>query len=147
VTLNELAALLKEAVQSEAATGEQPVLAAGGEEALEGSASTAEANAPIAEANPDAVAEVLLAPTAEFAAGETTVGPATADVESEADDGRKQTRKAEDKAQLKSVKARLGSVVDELIAEYAASDRGMEIRQIAGGYRMATKPEHHDVVV
>ena len=23
----------------------------------------------------------------------------------------------------------------------------MEIRQIAGGYRMATKPEHHDVVV
>ena len=29
----------------------------------------------------------------------------------------------------------------------ASADRGMEIRQIAGGYRMATKPEHHDVVV
>src|SRR5271166_2883206 len=33
------------------------------------------------------------------------------------------------------------------MADYASPDRGMEIRQIAGGYRMATKPEHHDVVV
>ncbi len=51
-----------------------------------------------------------------------------------------------DKEQLRAVKARIGSVLDELIAEYASSDRGMEIRQVAGGYRMATKPEHHDVV-
>ena len=27
-----------------------------------------------------------------------------------------------------------------------AADHGMEIRQVAGGYRMSTKPEHHDVV-
>lgn len=47
----------------------------------------------------------------------------------------------------KTVKARLTNVIDELMAEYAAADRGMEIRQVAGGYRMATKPEHHDVVV
>src|SRR5580700_4324945 len=32
-------------------------------------------------------------------------------------------------------------------SESSQSDRGMEIRQIAGGYRMGTKPEHHDVVV
>ena len=38
-------------------------------------------------------------------------------------------------------------MIDELIADYASGDRGMEIRQIAGGYRMATKPEHHDAVV
>jgi segregation and condensation protein B len=38
-------------------------------------------------------------------------------------------------------------MVEQLMSEYASSDRGMEIRQIAGGYRMATKPEHHDVVV
>lgn len=38
------------------------------------------------------------------------------------------------------------AVVDELLADYAAGDRGMEIRQVAGGYRMATKPEHHDAV-
>jgi segregation and condensation protein B len=38
-------------------------------------------------------------------------------------------------------------MIDELVADYASADRGMEIRQIAGGYRMATKPEHHDAVV
>ncbi|MGI9104500.1 MAG: SMC-Scp complex subunit ScpB [Terriglobales bacterium] len=44
------------------------------------------------------------------------------------------------------VKKRLRAALDELIAEYAAADRGMEIRTVAGGYRMGTKPEHHDVV-
>jgi segregation and condensation protein B len=56
-------------------------------------------------------------------------------------------KRAEEKEQLKAVKAHLGNIINELIAEYASPDRGMEIRQIAGGYRMATKPEHHDVVV
>jgi segregation and condensation protein B len=55
--------------------------------------------------------------------------------------------KEERSARNKAVKARLGILVDELTADYAAPDRGMEIRQVAGGYRMATKPEHHDVVV
>ncbi len=40
----------------------------------------------------------------------------------------------------------LRALVDELIAEYDRSDRGMEIREIAGGYRIATKPEYHDAV-
>jgi segregation and condensation protein B len=44
------------------------------------------------------------------------------------------------------IKARVRQAIDELIADYAAPERAMEIRQIAGGYRMATKPEHHDVV-
>ena len=37
-------------------------------------------------------------------------------------------------------------MLNELIADYANSERGMEIREIAGGYRMATKPEYHDAV-
>lgn len=44
------------------------------------------------------------------------------------------------------VKARVREILEELISDYASSDRGMEIRRIAGGFRMATKPEHHDVV-
>jgi segregation and condensation protein B len=56
-------------------------------------------------------------------------------------------RRAEEKEQLTAVKARLSAVLDELIADYAADDHGVEIRQVAGGYRMATKPEHHDIVV
>jgi segregation and condensation protein B len=43
-------------------------------------------------------------------------------------------------------KAAVRAALDELIADYAAQDRGMEIREVAGGYRMSTKPEHHDVV-
>jgi segregation and condensation protein B len=40
----------------------------------------------------------------------------------------------------------LQQVLNELMADYANSERGMEIREIAGGYRMATKPEYHDAV-
>ena len=36
--------------------------------------------------------------------------------------------------------------MEELVGEYASTDHGIEIRQVAGGYRMATKPEQHDVV-
>lgn len=44
------------------------------------------------------------------------------------------------------VKNRIRAAIEELTAECATSDRGMEVRQVAGGYRMGTKPEHHDVV-
>lgn len=40
----------------------------------------------------------------------------------------------------------LGSALDELLAASQAPDRGVEIRQVAGGYRMYTKPEHHERV-
>lgn len=46
----------------------------------------------------------------------------------------------------RDVKAILRQLIDELISEYANDDRGIEIREIAGGYRMATKPECHDAV-
>ncbi len=44
------------------------------------------------------------------------------------------------------VRAYIRPILDQLVTEYQAEDRGIEIRQIAGGYKMATKPEHHDVV-
>jgi len=37
-------------------------------------------------------------------------------------------------------------IVARLIDEYSRGDRGIEIREIAGGYRVATKPEYHDAV-
>src|SRR5689334_287100 len=43
---------------------------------------------------------------------------------------------------LEQVKA----VLDQLVAEYAAPDRGLSVREIAGGYKMATKPEHHESI-
>jgi segregation and condensation protein B len=36
--------------------------------------------------------------------------------------------------------------LDELIASYSNEDRGIEVRAVAGGYKMYTKPQHHDVV-
>src|SRR5216684_8248925 len=36
--------------------------------------------------------------------------------------------------------------LDELVASYATEERGIEIRGVAGGYKMYTKPQHHDVV-
>lgn len=36
--------------------------------------------------------------------------------------------------------------LDELVASYATEERGVEIRAVAGGYKMYTKPQHHDVV-
>ena len=54
--------------------------------------------------------------------------------------------KREAKQRDREVRAILRQILDELIAEYEANDRGLEIREIAGGFRMATKPEYHDVV-
>jgi len=44
------------------------------------------------------------------------------------------------------MKSRIRAVVEELTADYAGANHGIEIRQIAGGYRMSTKPDQHDVV-
>ena len=38
------------------------------------------------------------------------------------------------------------SLLDELLAEYAKPERGLSIREVAGGFKMATKPEHHEAI-
>jgi segregation and condensation protein B len=54
--------------------------------------------------------------------------------------------KQQAKLRDREVRAVIGQLLNELIAEYAADERGIEIREIAGGYRMATKPQCHDAV-
>jgi segregation and condensation protein B len=44
------------------------------------------------------------------------------------------------------LKSAVRASLEELTTEYAAPDHGIEVRQVAGGYRMSTKPEQHDVV-
>jgi segregation and condensation protein B len=46
----------------------------------------------------------------------------------------------------REVRAILRPLLDELIASCASDDRGVEIREVAGGFRIATKPEYHDAV-
>src|SRR5438105_9827653 len=43
-------------------------------------------------------------------------------------------------------KAAVQASLDELVASHAAEERGIEIRAVAGGYKMYTKPQQHDVV-
>jgi segregation and condensation protein B len=44
------------------------------------------------------------------------------------------------------IKSRVRATLEELISDYSGSHHGIEIRQVAGGYRMSTKPDQHDVV-
>src|SRR5881275_2684378 len=60
---------------------------------------------------------------------------------------------ADEPATIEQLAAALGeekmivqASLDELVASYAAEERGIEIRAVAGGYKMYTKPQHHDVV-
>lgn len=48
-----------------------------------------------------------------------------------------------DESEIKSL---VRSTLNELVGEYGRSGHGIEIREVAGGYRMSTKPEQHEVV-
>jgi segregation and condensation protein B len=73
---------------------------------------------------------------------------ATGEEEAGADDEATAEAEAKRAAKLREREARdaIKQVLDELVAEYAADGRGIEIREIAGGYRMGTKPQCHDAV-
>jgi segregation and condensation protein B len=38
------------------------------------------------------------------------------------------------------------AALEQLVASCDSEDRGIEVRAVAGGYKMYTKPQHHDVV-
>ncbi|HZP64041.1 MAG TPA: SMC-Scp complex subunit ScpB, partial [Terriglobales bacterium] len=45
---------------------------------------------------------------------------------------------AEGAADDAEVRSRVRTALEELVTDYATSDHGIEIRQVAGGYRMST---------
>jgi segregation and condensation protein B len=58
----------------------------------------------------------------------------------------KETIVAEGVTDNSEIKSRVRSSLEELVGEYGSPNHGIEIRQVAGGYRMSTKPEQHEVV-
>jgi len=52
----------------------------------------------------------------------------------------------EDAATEAEVRSEVRAALEELTRDYSGPDHGIEVRQLAGGYRMSTKPEQHDVV-
>src|ERR1700726_5121819 len=53
---------------------------------------------------------------------------------------------AEGAADDSEVKSRVRAALEELVADYGTPGHGIEIRQVAGGYRMSTKPGQHEMV-
>jgi segregation and condensation protein B len=47
---------------------------------------------------------------------------------------------------LDQPKERIAAILAQLIEEYAKADRGITIREVAGGFKMGTKPEHHEAI-
>ena len=129
VTLAQLAALFGEEALAERATGvpqEPPVeqLTLAAELAVEG-----EAEPQVVEDKGEAAVEELAGGGAE----PVVLGDTDAD---------RRAARVRDREGRAAVRA----LLDELMREYDGEARGMEIREIAGGYRIATKPEYHDAV-
>ena len=81
------------------------------------------------------------APTAEPASAETPAGETPAESIDPESEARRLARLRD-----REIKAILKQILDELVAAGETDDHGVQIREIAGGYRMATKPECHDAV-
>ena len=47
---------------------------------------------------------------------------------------------------LAAEKTEVRAALDLLVAAYQTDERGIEIRKVAGGWKLYTKPQHHDVV-
>ncbi len=95
------------------------------------------------EASP--VAEDISTP----AEGHSTVGPEMPEDRQASESApapKKPEKRAADKSEKVVLRNLLKPYLEELIADFGKEDHGIEIRQVAGGYRMSTKPEHHDVV-
>ena len=49
-------------------------------------------------------------------------------------------------AALNQPRERVQTLLDDLVAEYDKPEHGVTMREVAGGYKMTTKPEHHETV-
>lgn len=144
------AARAAEAALKAEAAAEPPVNAAFDyADTSEGTAAEAEEEPADVEAEAAAPEASSPAPGEERAAGPEGAGAAevneaaepgqdAADLEAEA---RRAARQRD-----REVRAILRQILDEIVASCASEGRGVEIREIAGGFRMATKPEFHDAV-
>ncbi len=139
VTLAQLVSLLGEEGQGEldarAEQQESLPLEEETDNALDGDALNAETTGDTAAA---ADAEEPAAQTAERAL-EGPAAEASAAADAKADT-------AANRARERRLRDYFRSLLDQLTADYASDERGLEIREVAGGFRFATKPEYHDAV-
>jgi segregation and condensation protein B len=53
---------------------------------------------------------------------------------------------AAEKLRARKLRDYFRALLDELVADFTSDARGLEIKEVAGGFRFATKPEYHDAV-
>jgi|SRR5580693_8394662 segregation and condensation protein B len=49
-------------------------------------------------------------------------------------------------AALEQPAAKVARILEELAAEYNKPEHGLMLREVAGGYKLSTKPEHHEAI-
>ena len=49
-------------------------------------------------------------------------------------------------AALELPQPRIEAMLAQLVEEYARPERGLSIKEVAGGFKMSTKPEHHEAI-
>ncbi len=113
------------------------------EEALLGRAARivpqADSNAPAEAASEPELAELASAdPEAAGAPDSESPSPEVCEARS--------AERAALRQQDREVRDEIRLLIDELIADYNAPDSGLEIREVAGGFRIGTRPENHDAV-
>jgi segregation and condensation protein B len=110
--------------QSETAPGDETVAVSFSAEEILGAEEPAESDAPmpVEDATLRATLEAIIYVTDE---------PLTVDQIAEA---------------IEQPRDRVVTLLEQLSAEYDKPDRGLSIREIAGGFRMTTKAEHHEAV-
>jgi len=159
VTINQLAVLfaadaLEWKAEQEAVSAEQAAEAeAEAREPMLGQViEEAEQGEPSREQSLVAVKEQSTSPAQEQLSGIETPGPEQGEDTSDlnlapAESGAEESElKRQARQRDREVRSILRVLLDEIIAACASDDRGVEIREIAGGFRMATKPECHDAV-
>jgi segregation and condensation protein B len=136
VTLAQLMGLLGQEAQTELdqIAESQQSLALSQDESSEEDADSLNAEVLEAPAEAEAVEPAITS------AEEPEAPAAAADNDSE----KKASREEKDKA--RKLREYFRSMLDQLINDYVNGDRGLEIREVASGYRLATKPEYHDAV-
>ena len=156
VTLAQLVSLLSEEAQADldALAGQQeplPLEESAAEDAADPEALNAEATGEPVEAEHQ-LPEEADEPSTE-APAEPAESPAETSAEAPAHGMTLEAAEADAKATAAANRARerrlrdyFRSLLDQLISDYASDERGLEIREVAGGFRFATKPEYHDAV-
>ncbi|MGI4855094.1 MAG: SMC-Scp complex subunit ScpB [Janthinobacterium lividum] len=154
VTLQQLVGLLAEEAggELEAIASEQALLPLGEEDTHLPTEPASSFEHAASESQPEVVRAEALKTTSSFSlqdgqAGEEFIPQSTSEeLDSTATQQGSDADKRRARDRERAVRDHVRRAVDALIRDYANSDRGIEIREVASGFRMGTKPEYHDAV-